>query len=148
MATKESDCPLRGFVAALQKMVARRIWARALGFGAEVLIMAREDDLELVEGDVEDDEFDEDEELGEVGTLAGARGFAAGLVLGALVGAGLALIIAPQRGEDLRRRVKRGLRDIHEDAREQLDDWRGQARRQLRSQRRRLRRRRRTGRRA
>ena len=110
--------------------------------------MTREDDLELVEGDVEDDEFDEDEELVEVGTLAGARGFAAGLVLGALVGAGLALVIAPQRGEVLRQRVKRGLRDIHEDAREQLDDWRGQARRQLRSQRRRLRRKRRTRRRA
>lgn len=110
--------------------------------------MAREDDLELVEGDVEDDEFDEDEELDEVETVAGARGFAAGLVLGALIGAGLALIIAPQRGEVLRRRVKRGLRDIGEDAREQLDDWRGQARRQIRSQRRRLRRRLRSGRRA
>ncbi len=129
-------------------MVARRIWATILGFGPEVPILTREDDLELVEGDVEDDEFDEDEELVEVGTLAGARGFAAGLVLGALVGAGLALVIAPQRGEVLRQRVKRGLRDIHEDAREQLDDWRGQARRQLRSQRRRLRRKRRTRKRA
>ena len=38
------------------------------------------------------------------------RSFAAGLVLGALIGAGLALLFAPQSGEDTRRLIKRRAR--------------------------------------
>jgi hypothetical protein len=105
--------------------------------------MKREEDLELVDDELDDDDL-EDEDLEELGIyegLIGLRGFAAGLVVGALVGAGVAMLIAPERGEILRKRIGRGIREIHEDARDQLDDWRGDARRELGKHRRRLKRR-------
>lgn len=73
--------------------------------------------------------------------------FLGGLVVGALVGAGVALLLAPERGEITRRQVQRrftdlkeGAREQFEGAREQLEDWRDDAHRELRRQRRRLRR--------
>ncbi len=56
-----------------------------------------------------------------------ARTFAAGLIIGALIGAGVALLIAPQSGEEtrrfLRRRARRlaaGAQDRYEDAKDRL----------------------------
>jgi gas vesicle protein len=53
-----------------------------------------------------------------------ARTFAAGLILGALVGAGLALLLAPQSGADTRRDLARGARRIANDARDRYEDAR------------------------
>ncbi len=107
----------------------------------------RDDDLEPDEDVGEkltDDDLDLDDDLEEYGGgdgFAVFRGFAAGLVVGALVGAGIAILVAPERGDVLRKRIGSGLRDIHEDARGQLGDWRDDARRELSKQRRKLRRR-------
>ncbi len=108
--------------------------------------MTRDDEeLELVEDDENDEEDDLEEaevdELDGYGGMAVVRGFTAGLVLGAIVGAGLALLVAPDRGDVVRQRIKRSLRGVQDDARDRLDDWRGEARRELKKQRRRLQRR-------
>ena len=104
--------------------------------------MKRDEESDPVDEDLDDEEFeDEDlEEHDEFDGLMGLRGFAAGLVIGALLGAGIAFLIAPERGEVVRKRLTRGFRDIHDDARDQLDDWRGEARRELGRQRRKIKR--------
>ena len=58
-----------------------------------------------------------------------ARTFAAGLILGALVGAGLALLLAPQSGADTRRGLSRRARRLAEDARDRYDEARLRVRR-------------------
>ncbi len=50
----------------------------------------------------------------------GLGGFAAGVVFGALVGAGLALMFAPERGDKTRRRLRRRLERLREDTAEGL----------------------------
>ena len=60
---------------------------------------------------------------------AGLRTFAAGLLIGALVGAGVALLMAPQSGEETRRALARRARRLAEDARDRYDDVRHQLRR-------------------
>lgn len=50
------------------------------------------------------------------------RSFAAGLVLGALIGAGVALLLAPQSGEDTRRLLRRRARRLARDARHGYGD--------------------------
>jgi hypothetical protein len=107
-----------------------------------------DEDIELVDEDLEDEDLDEDlEEYQEFDGMLGLRGCAAGLVIGALVGAGIAFLVAPERGEVVRKRISKGIREMHDDARDQLDDWRGDARRELGRQRRKMRRRLRRGRR-
>ena len=98
--------------------------------------MARDPDLDLVEdeNELEDEDFEEYEEAD--GPSAGA--FLVGVLLGALLGAGAALMLAPERGEVVRRRLGGRLRALGEDARDQLEDWRDEAGRELRSSRRRL----------
>ncbi|HET6922587.1 MAG TPA: YtxH domain-containing protein, partial [Anaeromyxobacteraceae bacterium] len=66
--------------------------------------------------------------------------FLAGLVLGALLGAGAALLLAPARGEVTRRKLGRRLRHLREEAGERVEHMRDAAERELRRQRRRLRR--------
>lgn len=61
----------------------------------------------------------------------GSSGFLAGVVCGALVGASLALLFAPERGDAVRRRLRRRLRRLGGDAREGLDDVTGRARREM-----------------
>ncbi len=70
----------------------------------------------------------EDEELAEDAVDAGvpedARvsvGFAVGLTFGVMIGAGLALLFAPERGDKTRGRLRRRLRDLGEDAKGELD---------------------------
>jgi gas vesicle protein len=48
----------------------------------------------------------------------GIRTFAAGLLIGALVGAGIALLVAPSSGEETRRLIRRRARRLAVDARE------------------------------
>jgi hypothetical protein len=101
-----------------------------------------DDDLLADEELIEDDDLeDEVEEIVEGETMSGVTWFVAGLVIGAFVGAGAALLAAPERGVVTRRRIKRRLRDLQQDARDQVDDWRGQAGSELGRRRRRLRKR-------
>lgn len=109
--------------------------------------MARKDleenDEELLEEARDDEDISEDEiEDLVTGDRASKLGFfAAGLIMGAVVGACAVWLTAPARGEITRRRMKRRLRDIRDDARDHIDDWRDDARRGLVRQRRRTRRR-------
>ncbi|MFQ5702615.1 MAG: YtxH domain-containing protein [Gemmatimonadales bacterium] len=103
--------------------------------------MSHDDDLELLDDESLDDEDLDVEEIDELEGYAGARGFAAGLILGLLVGAGVALLVAPERGETVRRRLSRGFRHLQADARSQLDDLRDDARREYRRKKRELKRR-------
>lgn len=57
------------------------------------------------------------------------RTFAAGLILGALVGAGLALLMAPQSGAETRRTLARRARRLADEARDRYDDARLRIRR-------------------
>ena len=52
----------------------------------------------------------------------GTRTFAAGLLIGALVGAGVALLFAPQSGDDTRRLIQRKAKRLTADARDRFDD--------------------------
>lgn len=107
--------------------------------------MPHDDDLELLEGELldEDDlgDVDEFDELEDHGVVHGVRGFAAGLVVGLLVGAGSALLIAPEAGTKVRRRLRRGFKDLQDDAQSQLSDLRGDAIREFRRKKRQLKRR-------
>jgi gas vesicle protein len=51
-----------------------------------------------------------------------ARPFVAGLVIGALVGAGLTLLFAPQSGEETRRVIRRRVKRLAADAQDRYDD--------------------------
>jgi len=107
--------------------------------------MARDKELDLVDDDDRDEEEEEIlDELVEAEGTSGIVGFIGGLFLGALIGAGVALLVAPERGDITRRRLKKRVRDVSDDAREQFDDWRGDAERELRKHRRKLQRRLRT----
>lgn len=64
--------------------------------------MIRDEDLDQNEEPVADD-LEEAAPAGGSGSL----GFVGGLVVGALLGAGIALLLAPARGEIMRRRLKR-----------------------------------------
>jgi uncharacterized membrane protein YccC len=97
------------------------------------------------------DEQDEQDELpddGEpmmegAGGGAAARGgitFLVGFVVGALVGAGAALLLAPQSGAVTRRRLGRGFRRMRRGAADRMGNLRDDAERELRRARRRLRR--------
>ena len=58
--------------------------------------------------------------------------FMAGVVLGALLGAGVALLLAPDAGPRTRRRLGRGVRSLSDRAIEELDDATRDKRRRLR----------------
>jgi uncharacterized membrane protein YccC len=80
--------------------------------------------------DAELEEFDE----GPAGVVA----FLAGFVLGALLGAGAALLFAPERGTITRRRLGRRVRDLSADTADRVGELRHRAERELRRRRRRL----------
>ncbi len=65
---------------------------------------------------------------GESGNGRG-RSFAAGLIIGGLVGAGLALLLAPQAGEDTRRGLARRARRLADGARDRYDEAKERVRR-------------------
>lgn len=102
--------------------------------------MTRERDLDLVD---EDEALEEDElaELAVSDGSSGVLGFIGGLVLGTLIGAGIALLVAPERGEVTRRRIRDRMEDFQDDAKEQLGDLRDDATRALKRRHRQLKRR-------
>ena len=69
----------------------------------------------------------------------GTAGFMAGILFGAFLGAGFALLLAPERGEKIRGRLKRRMRSLRDDAREGIDRAGNATRRELRRRQRRIR---------
>ena len=61
----------------------------------------------------------EEEEAAPAGS---ARPFAAGLLIGALIGAGVALLFAPQSGADTRRQIRKRSKKIAAGAQDRFDD--------------------------
>jgi hypothetical protein len=101
--------------------------------------MARDKEVELLEDDELLDEEDDDlEDVIEVEGARGIVGFLGGLLVGALVGAGVALLLAPERGDVTRRRIRTRLYDAADDAKDQMDEWRDSAERELRRGRKKL----------
>ena len=100
--------------------------------------MARDREIDLVDDEGEEDEL---EELIEDEVAGSVTGFFAGLVIGTFLGAGIALVLAPERGDVTRRKIRKRIYDLGEDARERIDDLRDEAGRELKVQRRKLRRR-------
>lgn len=89
----------------------------------------------------EPDQPEDEEPAPEAEGARGMLGFVGGLVLGALVGAGIALLVAPERGRTLRRKLARRIRDAGDEIRGDLDQLRDTAEHRLARRRRRLRRR-------
>lgn len=73
------------------------------------------------------------------GSTHGTAGFVAGVLFGAFVGAGIAILFAPQRGEKTRGNLRRRIRSLREDAREGIDRVGSRTRKELRRRERRIR---------
>ena len=80
------------------------------------------------DGDEDGSDDDEEEDAMEHDEH-GVRTFVAGMALGALVGAGLALLFAPQSGEETRRLVSRRAKLLAREARDRYDDVKEKVRR-------------------
>ena len=65
--------------------------------------------------------FDEGNEQAEGPEGRGLGGFAVGVIFGAFLGAGIALLFAPERGENTRRRLRHRLRSLRDEAGDQLE---------------------------
>jgi gas vesicle protein len=70
---------------------------------------------------------------------SGGFSFVVGLVLGAAIGAGMALLMAPQSGKRTRRQLRRAAVGVRDSATERWDDFAGDVRSVVKSGRRRLR---------
>lgn len=68
----------------------------------------------------------------------GLGGFAAGVLFGAVLGAGIALLFAPERGDKTRRRLRRRLERLQNETSEGLERAGTRTRRELARRRRRL----------
>jgi gas vesicle protein len=66
-------------------------------------------------------------------------GFLAGMIFGVVLGAGLALIFAPERGDKTRARLRQRMRSLREDALEGIDYAGSRTRKELRRRQRRIR---------
>ena len=73
------------------------------------------------------------------GPVGGRSGFVAGVLFGAALGAGLALLLAPGRGEKTRGRLRRRMDSWREDAREGIERAGSLTREELRRGKRRFR---------
>lgn len=69
----------------------------------------------------------------------GVGGLLAGITIGAVVGAGIALLFAPQSGEDTRRDLSRKARSMRDEAADRLEDVSARTRREFNRRRRQLR---------
>jgi hypothetical protein len=85
-----------------------------------------------------DDESRVTEMVDESDASRGAGAFAAGIVFGAFLGAGIALMFAPERGDKTRRRLRRRLQQLREGTAEGLERAGSRTRRDLARRRRRL----------
>jgi hypothetical protein len=74
--------------------------------------------------------MDEMTDLEDVGGR-GIGGFAAGVVFGAVLGAGIALMFAPERGDKTRRRLRRRLEWLREDTADGIERAGALTRREL-----------------
>lgn len=61
----------------------------------------------------------------------GLAGFVTGILVGALVGAGVALLFAPAKGDRMRRRLGKHARALRQRARDELEDAARLARREI-----------------
>jgi gas vesicle protein len=66
-------------------------------------------------------------------------GFSAGIILGVILGAGIALLFAPERGQKTRKHLRKRVRSLGEDALEGIERAGSQTRKELLRRRRRLR---------
>lgn len=80
-----------------------------------------------------EDEFALDEDLAEEPSKGGSgkRNFLMGLALGALVGAGVALLFAPDRGENTRKRLGKRLRRFRDQSGERVAELKDRLSREL-----------------
>lgn len=62
-----------------------------------------------------------------------AVSFLSGLIIGAAIGAGIALLLAPQSGKRTRRQLVRSVEGFTDDATDRLDDVTGELRSAVRS---------------
>jgi gas vesicle protein len=69
----------------------------------------------------------------------GTAGFVAGVLFGAFLGAGFALLFAPERGEKTRGKLRRRMRSLQDEAREGIDRAGNRTRKELRRRQRRIR---------
>ncbi len=69
----------------------------------------------------------------------GTAGFMAGVLFGAFLGAGFALLFAPERGEKTRGKLGRRMRSLRDDAREGIDRVGGRTVKELKRRERRVR---------
>lgn len=79
-----------------------------------------------------DDEWDE--------TRVRIGGFVVGLLVGALVGAGAALLFAPESGLETRRRIGRLAQDTRASVEDHVEEWGGEAKRRIARRRKKMRR--------
>ncbi|HEX2249574.1 MAG TPA: YtxH domain-containing protein [Gemmatimonadales bacterium] len=76
----------------------------------------------------------------EIGDTAhGRAGFLVGVVFGAFLGAGIAMMLAPDRGNKTRRRLRRRMQLLREGALDSLDQAGSRTRKELSRRKRRLR---------
>jgi gas vesicle protein len=85
-----------------------------------------------------EDESKETELVDEADASRGMGAFAAGVVFGAFLGAGIALMFAPERGNKTRRRLRRRLQQLREETAEGLERAGSRTRRDLARRKRRL----------
>ncbi len=100
--------------------------------------MARDDEFDDVDIDTADDDLEVMDADGE--GFGAVAGFVSGLIVGAIAGAGLALLLAPERGEVVRRRLGARFQDMREDARDRFETIKDDTGRRVAKERRRLRR--------
>jgi gas vesicle protein len=72
-------------------------------------------------------------------SVRGTAGFVAGVLFGAFLGAGFALLFAPERGEKTRGKLRRRMRSLRDDAREGIDRAGSRTRKELQRRQRRIR---------
>jgi len=79
-----------------------------------------------------------DGQIETIDSSSGPAGFTAGLLLGVVLGAAIALLFAPDQGQKTRGRLRRRVRSLGEDAREGIDRAGSRTRQELRRRKRRL----------
>jgi len=90
--------------------------------------MRKDSDVEDFE---EDEEFEELEDEDDGAGRSAVAAFVVGLLVGGVVGAGVMLFAAPERGSVTRRRVRQRIEDISDDASDELTKQRRRLQKRL-----------------